>query len=81
MLGWVIGVVGLGLAVGVLVLLWLTRASHEMYDSGEGWVKVRCPEEDELKVYTEASTIPCPGCGMLLKRTTKRCKWTGVTEG
>ena len=69
-----IGIVSI-LAISV-VLMRLAEDSHEVYDPGDGSVKIRCPETNHVSVlFGWGESLRCPSCGVKIDPPTKRMTW------
>lgn len=73
---WIIAAIVLTVIFLGLVLVtgsWFATR-HEVYDDGNGGVKVRCPDGDGHRtVY--GSVVICPFCGLKLDPPTKKHAW------
>ena len=68
-------IVSLAVAVAVVVAHF-SGESHEVYDPGDGSVKVRCPEVNHVSVlFGWGESLRCPSCGVKIDPPTKRMTW------
>lgn len=71
-----VGVVVAAIVALVVLMLKFTEDPHEVYDPGDGSVKVRCPEVAHTSVlFGWGESLRCPSCGAKLDPPTKRMTW------